>query len=78
LVEAQRFADASTQLVLLTSEAPSYAEAWLLRGSLEFQSKKLDDAQASLRRYTAFHVDSTRPDYPNDGSPATFHRALPF
>lgn len=53
LVEAQRFADASTQLVLLTSEAPSYAEAWLLRGSLEFQSKKLDDAQASLRRYTA-------------------------
>lgn len=53
LVEAQRFADASTQLVLLTSEAPSYAEAWLLRGSLEFQSKKLDDAQASLQRYTA-------------------------
>jgi len=53
LVEAQRYADASTQLEILTSEAPSYAEAWLLRGSLEFQSKKLDDAQASLQRYTA-------------------------
>jgi tetratricopeptide (TPR) repeat protein len=53
LVEAQRYADASTQLEILTNEAPTYPEGWLLRGSLEFQSKKLDDAQASLQRYAA-------------------------
>ncbi|WP_395669616.1 tetratricopeptide repeat protein [Rhodoferax sp.] len=52
LLEAQRYADASTQLEILTNEAPTYPEGWLLRGSLEFQSKKLDDAQASLQRYT--------------------------
>jgi len=46
LLELQRYADVGAQLMLLTAEAPSHAEGWLLRGSLEFQSKKLDDAFA--------------------------------
>jgi tetratricopeptide (TPR) repeat protein len=58
LVEIQRYADASAQLLLLTAEAPDYAEGWLLRGSLEFQNKKLDDAQASLQRYNTLAASS--------------------
>jgi tetratricopeptide (TPR) repeat protein len=51
LIDAQRYAEANTQTQRLTTSAPEYAEAWLVRGSLEFQDKKLDEANNSLRRY---------------------------
>ncbi len=37
LLDAQRYAEATTQLQLVTSEKPDYAEAWLIRGVLELQ-----------------------------------------
>jgi tetratricopeptide (TPR) repeat protein len=51
LIDAQRYLEASAQTQRLTTSEPGYAEAWLVRGSLEFQDKKLDEANNSLRRY---------------------------
>jgi tetratricopeptide (TPR) repeat protein len=53
LLQAQRYADAATQLQVITSEIPGYAEAWLLRGVLELQDGKPVDAEKSLQRYVA-------------------------
>jgi tetratricopeptide (TPR) repeat protein len=35
----------------VTSEKPDYAEAWLIRGTLELQDNRLDDAERSLRQF---------------------------
>lgn len=51
LLDTQRYADAYTQLQLLTTEKPDYADAWLIRGTLELQDKKLSAAQTSLKTY---------------------------
>lgn len=53
LLQAQRYADAATQLQAITSEMPGFAEAWLLRGVLELQDGKLSEAEQSLQRYVA-------------------------
>jgi tetratricopeptide (TPR) repeat protein len=51
LLELQRYSDASTQVDIVTRDAPDYPEGWLVRGSLEFENKQLDAAQGSLNRY---------------------------
>lgn len=51
LLDAQRYAEAATQLQNITSEKPEYAQAWLIRGALEMQNGKPSLAEQSLKRY---------------------------
>lgn len=51
LLDAQRYAEATTQLQVVTAEKPDYLEAWLIRGALELQDSKLVNAEQSFKRY---------------------------
>ena len=51
LLDAQRYAEASSQVQLVTQEKPDYAEAWLIRGTLELQDNRLDQAERSLKQF---------------------------
>jgi tetratricopeptide (TPR) repeat protein len=53
LLDAQRYAEASAQLQLLTREKPEFPDAWLVLGSLQLQDNQLTQAQTSLERYVA-------------------------
>ena len=53
LLDAQRYAEASTQLQVLTRVQPDYPEGWLVLGSLQLQDNQLAPAQASLERFIA-------------------------
>jgi len=53
LLDAQRYAEASAQLQVLTREKPEFPDAWLVLGSLQLQDNQLATAQASLERYVA-------------------------
>jgi len=71
LLNAQRFSDAYTQMQILNTEKPNYAEAWLVRGSLELQDKKPALAEKSLNTYVAL----TQPA-PESSAPAGSVRGL--
>jgi tetratricopeptide (TPR) repeat protein len=51
LIEQKRYSDATIQAIALTNEAPSYADGWLLRGTLNWQEKKSLDAEAELKKF---------------------------
>ncbi|SDO95984.1 Tetratricopeptide repeat-containing protein [Rhodoferax sp. OV413] len=51
LLDAMRYAEATQQLQLLTTQNPEMADAWLVLGSLQAQEKQTDAADASLQRF---------------------------
>jgi tetratricopeptide (TPR) repeat protein len=51
LLNAQRFAEASSQIQSVTTDKPDLADAWLIQGTLELQDNKLSAAEKSLLRY---------------------------
>jgi tetratricopeptide (TPR) repeat protein len=51
LLDAQRYAEASQQLKVITAERPQFAEAWLVQGTLQVQDNQLPAAEESLKRY---------------------------
>ncbi len=51
LLEAQRYAQAAEQLKIVTAEKPDHPQAWLIKGTLELQDKKIDLAERSLKRH---------------------------
>lgn len=51
LLDSQRYAEASRQMLVVTSEKPELAEAWLVLGTLQVQDNQTDAAEASLKRY---------------------------
>lgn len=51
LIDSSRYAEALMQMQTLTQQAPTFADGWLVKGSLEEQDKKLADAEASLKQY---------------------------
>ena len=51
LLDAQRYAEASQQLVVITAEKPDYPEAWLVQGTLALQDNHDAEAEKSLKRY---------------------------
>ena len=57
LLDAQRYAEATQQLKLITAERPTFAEAWLVQGTLQLQDNQLEAAEASLRRYVELAQD---------------------
>ncbi|MEP6558708.1 MAG: tetratricopeptide repeat protein [Burkholderiales bacterium] len=62
LIEKQRWLDAAAQLDAVTSQQPTFAQGWLLRGALEAQQEQLDAAQTSLKRF----LELTGADAPGD------------
>jgi len=61
LVELQRYPQALAQVVQLNRRQPDYPEAWLVRGSIEFQKLALPDAEQSLKRYLSL-LETPAPD----------------
>lgn len=53
LIELQRYPQALAQVTQLTQAQPDLADAWLVRGSIEFQNQDLSKAELSLNRYLA-------------------------
>jgi tetratricopeptide (TPR) repeat protein len=51
LIATNRLPEARLQLVALTTRSPSFAEGWLMRGSLQLQDQLLGEAETSLKRY---------------------------
>ncbi|MDZ7922413.1 tetratricopeptide repeat protein [Rhodoferax sp.] len=51
LIDSSRYAEALMQMQTLTQQSPAFADAWLLKDSLELQDKKLQDAEVSLKKY---------------------------
>ncbi|WP_140628228.1 tetratricopeptide repeat protein [Methylibium rhizosphaerae] len=51
LMGAQRYADAVSQLQVLTRQEPGYAAAWLSLGALQLELKRPREAEAALQRY---------------------------
>jgi tetratricopeptide (TPR) repeat protein len=58
LINAQRYAEAYAQTQTLTAELPNFADAWLMRGSLELQNTNLVAAESSLKTYVALSSPS--------------------
>ena len=59
LLDAQRYADAQAQALLLTGETPEYADGWLVQGSLLLQDKQVPKAQLALEKYVALKASTT-------------------
>lgn len=51
LIDTQQYAQAYAQLQRLTEESPEFADAWLVKGSLELQNDQIDTAQTSVQTY---------------------------
>ena len=51
LLDAQRYAEAAEQLRIVTTDKPDHPQAWLIKGTLELQDKKIDAAEKSLKRH---------------------------
>jgi tetratricopeptide (TPR) repeat protein len=62
LIELQRYPQALAQVQALNQAQPDYAEAWLVRGSIEFQNQALLGAQQSLERYLSLQATSVQND----------------
>ena len=61
LAALQRYSEAYTQTQLLTAERPDFADAWLMRGSLEIQDNQLTQAEASLKTYVTLNPPPADP-----------------
>jgi tetratricopeptide (TPR) repeat protein len=57
LLDAQRYAEATQQLKVITAERPQFAEAWLVQGTLQVQDNQLEAAESSLKRYVELAKD---------------------
>jgi tetratricopeptide (TPR) repeat protein len=59
LLDAQRNAEAYSQVQTLTQQAPEFADGWIVRGSLEVQDKKTAAAETSLKQYVSLVTAKT-------------------
>ena len=62
LLEVQRYAEASEQLRIVTTDKPEHPQAWLVKGSLELQDKKIDAAEKSFRRHMEITQGNDSPE----------------
>ena len=67
LLDAQRYAEATQQLKVITAERPAFAEAWLVQGTLQVQDNQLDTAEVSLKRYVELAQEQASTDERNRG-----------
>ena len=59
LLNSQRYAESSAQLKAVTEARPDYAQAWLIKGTLEQQNKQPAAAEQSLRRFVELESAKT-------------------
>jgi tetratricopeptide (TPR) repeat protein len=64
LIDQQKFAQARAQIDQLIRNQPDYANAWLVRGSLEFQDHQLPQARSSLEKYLSLAANPTEASEP--------------
>lgn len=91
LLAAQRMVDATSQLELLTQNAPDLPQAWITLGALQVQLREPEKANAALLKYIALvqarrapaggapaaaNGNSSNDDGTGDGTPATQEDAL--
>ncbi len=57
LLDSQRYPEANQQVQIITREAPNFADAWQLLGSLQLQDNQLVNADTSLKRYVQLVQD---------------------
>jgi Flp pilus assembly protein TadD len=62
LISGQRFAEALAQMKLINQHSPDFADAWLVRGSLEIQERSLAGAESSLRKYLSLLPEEQAPN----------------
>ncbi len=62
LLEAQRYKEADAQVLQLNASEPSFAEAWLVHGSLALQDKQWAEAQKALDTFVSLRQ---KPDSAN-------------
>jgi tetratricopeptide (TPR) repeat protein len=67
LLDAQRYAEASAQLQVVTRDKPDLPEGWLVLGSLQLQDNQLAQAQSSLERYVGLAQQQTAEGERNRG-----------
>ena len=53
LIDGRRYAEAASQLDLVTTERPELAEAWLMRGALALDDNQYALAETCFKRYVA-------------------------
>jgi tetratricopeptide (TPR) repeat protein len=59
LLDAQRYAEAAEQLRIVTTDKPEHPQAWLIKGTLELQDKKIDAAEKSFKRHIEISQSSS-------------------
>ncbi len=62
LLDGQRYAEASEQLQIITTEKPDYAEGWLALGTLQGQDNQYEAAESSLKRYIVLAENIRNPE----------------
>lgn len=67
LLGKQRYAESSVQLGMVTRDKPDYAQAWLVKGTLEQQNRQWPEAETSLLRFVELRTADT--SGPGDGEP---------
>jgi tetratricopeptide (TPR) repeat protein len=67
LLDAMRYAEATTQLQAVIKDKPDFSPAWLVLGSLQLQDNQLAQAQTSLERYVALNLAASQKN--DDGEP---------
>ena len=58
LIEVQRYAEALTEATAINSADPDFADAWLVRGSLALQARKIEDARSALTTFLKLRQNS--------------------
>ncbi|MEI7515569.1 MAG: tetratricopeptide repeat protein [Betaproteobacteria bacterium] len=58
LIDLHRYPQALAQVERINQEQPEFADAWLVRGSIEFQNQALAKAERSLTTYLALPVNT--------------------
>jgi tetratricopeptide (TPR) repeat protein len=67
LLDAQRYAEASQQLQIVTTQKPEFAEAWLVQGTLQVQDNQYAPAEISLQKYIALVEEQRQGEERNRG-----------
>ncbi|MEO8544860.1 MAG: tetratricopeptide repeat protein [Burkholderiaceae bacterium] len=70
LLGKQRYAESAMQLGILTRDKPDYAQAWLVKGTLEQQNREWDQAEASLLRFVELRTSDKAEQDPAESDQA--------
>ncbi len=69
LLATEQYEPAATELASLTQDHPQHADAWLLQGSLQMQSRQHTQAQDSLERFLQLASATETPAKDHDAVP---------